>query len=228
MCKECGAPIKQAEAVAPPPSPALAQAPATPASAPKKKVNGWIFAAIGAFFLICCVAAVMLFAIPSKSVKGTVTNLQWQTSVPVQEIQAVNYSNERGNPPSDAYDLSCRTDSQEVCEEKTVDQGNGFAEVVKECHTESEQYCNYTVDEWKTIQTYTLDGNDNYPVYENPSLSGDQRAGSATESLTVIFSIPDGQETYSPGSISEFQQFEIGSVWTLKMNAMGGVMSVEK
>ena len=228
MCKECGAPIKQAEAVAPPPPPALAQTPVTSASAPKKKVNGWIFAAIGAFFLICCIAAVMLFAIPSKSVKGTVTNLQWQTSVPVQEIQAVNYSNERGNPPSDAYNLSCRTDSQEVCEEKTVDQGNGFAEVVKECHTESEQYCNYTVDEWKTIQTYTLDGNDNYPVYENPSLSGDQRTGSAAETMTVIFSIPDGQETYSPGSISEFQQFEIGSVWTLKMNAMGGVMSVDK
>jgi hypothetical protein len=228
MCKECGAPIKQAEAVAPPPLPALAQVPATSTSAPKKKVNGWIFAAIGAFFLICCVAAVMLFAIPSKSVKGTVTNLQWQTSVPVQEIQAVNYSNERGNPPSDAYNLSCRTDDKEVCEEKTVDQGNGFAEVVKECHTESEQYCNYTVDEWKTIRTYTLDGNDNYPVYENPSLSGDQRTSSATESLTVVFSIPDGQETYSPGSISEFQQFEIGSVWTLKMNAMGGVMSVDK
>jgi len=227
MCKECGAPI-QAAAVAAPPSPALSQVPATSASAPKKKVNGWIFAAIGAFFLICCVAAVMLFAIPSKSVKGTVTNLQWQTSVPVQEIQAVNYSNERGNPPSDAYDLSCRTDSQEVCEEKTVDQGNGFAEVVRECHTESEEYCNYTVDEWKTVQTYTLDGNDNYPVYENPNLSSDQRTGSATESFTVIFSIPDGQETYSPGSVSEFQQFEIGSVWTLKMNAMGGVMSVER
>jgi hypothetical protein len=44
----------------------------------------------------------------------------------------------------------------------------------------------------------------------------------------VIFSIPDGQESYSPGSVSEFQQFELGSTWTLKMNAVGGVMGVER
>ena len=93
----------------------------------------------------------------------------------------MNYSNERGSAPSDAYNVSCHTEDQEVCEEKTVDQGNGYAEVVKECHTESEEYCSYTKDEWTTIQTYTLDGNDNFPVYENPSLASDQRLGTATE-----------------------------------------------
>jgi hypothetical protein len=222
MCKECGAPIKQAT------TPAPMQTQVKLSNSPKKKVNGWIFAAIGAFFLICCVAAVLLFVIPSKAVQGTVTNLQWQTSVPVQEIQAVNYSNESGSAPSDAYNVSCRTESQEVCEEKTVDQGNGFAEVVQECSTESEEYCDYTVDEWTTIQTYTLDGNDNFPVYENPNLASDQRLGTATETLTVVFSTPDGQKNYSTDSVSEFQQFGIGSEWTLKMNAMGGVMSVER
>ena len=169
VCTKCGSPLPRA--AAPVVSPAPAQAPAMQAGAPKKKVNPWIFAVIGALFLICCVAAVLLFVIPSKSVKGTVTDLQWQTSVPVQEVQAVNYSNERGSAPSDAYDVSCHTEDQEVCEEKTVDQGNGYAEIVKECHTESEQYCSYTKDEWTTIQTYTLDGNDNFPVYENPSLT---------------------------------------------------------
>jgi len=229
MCKECGAPIQQAASpVTAAVSSTPAQISATPSAAPKKKANVWIFAAIGAFFLICCVAAVMLFAIPSKSAKGTVTDLQWQTSVPVQEIQAVNYSNQGGSAPSDAYNVSCRTDSKEVCQDKTVDQGNGFAEVVTECHTESEQYCDYTVDEWTTIQSYDLNGNDNYPVYENPSITSDQRLGTATETLTVVFSIPDGQKEYTPSSVSEFQQFEIGSTWTLKMNAMGGVMSVEK
>jgi ribosomal protein L40E len=228
LCKECGAPIKQAAAAVAPSSPALVQTPAKSVTAPTKKVNGWIFAGIGALFLICCIAAVMLFVIPSKSVKGTVTDLQWQTSVPVQAIQAVDYSNRSGSVPSDAYNVSCRTDNQEVCQDKTVDQGNGFAEVVKECHTESTQYCDYTVKEWKTIQTYTLDGNDNSPVYENPSLTSDQRLGSATETLTVVFSAPSGQETYSPSSVSEFQQFQIGSTWTLKMNAIGGVVSVKK
>jgi hypothetical protein len=36
------------------------------------------------------------------------------------------------------------------------------------------------------------------------------------------------QKNYTADSVSEFQQFEIGSVWTLKMNALGEVMSVER
>ena len=65
-----------------------------------------------------------------------------------------NYSNESGNPPSGAYDVSCHDESHEVCEERVVDQGNGYGEVVQDCHDESQQYCSYTVDEWETIQTY--------------------------------------------------------------------------
>ncbi len=223
-CRQCGAALQQTD-----PTPVSAQTSAKAAGGtPPKKVNWWIFGGIGALLLICCIAAILIFAIPSKSVKGTVSDLQWQTSVPVQEIQAVNYSNQSGSAPSEAYNVSCRTDSREVCEEKTVDQGNGFAEIVQECHTESEQYCDYTLDEWTTIQTYTLDGNDNYPVYENPSLVSDQRLEQSSEILSVIFSTPDGQKNYTPNSVSEFQQFEIGSAWTLNMNAVGGVMSVER
>jgi ribosomal protein L40E len=221
-CKQCGAPLKrETPPVQPPPPPASKPA-------PPKKTNWLLLGGIAAALVACCIAAIMLFAIPSKSVKGTVVDLQWQTSVPVQEIRAVDYYNKSGSAPSGAYNVSCQTQSEEVCEEKTVDQGNGFAEVVQECHTESEQYCDYTLDEWTTIQTYTLDGSDNNPVYENPSVTGDQRLGPTSETLSVVFSIPDGQKTYSPASVSEFQQFEMGSVWTLNMNAMGGVMSVER
>ena len=224
VCKECGAPLPKTPA-----RPAPIEAVVSPAmTAQKKKPNWLLFGGIGAFLLICCMAILFLFVFPSKSLQGTVTDAQWQTSIPVQEVQAVNYSNERGSAPSDAYNVSCHTESQEVCEEKTIDKGNGYAEVVQECHTESEQYCNYTVDEWTTIQTYTLDGNDLFPVYESPSLASDQRIGTASEQLTVYFSTPDGQETYSPGSVSEFQQFQIGSVWTIKFNLAGGVLSVER
>jgi hypothetical protein len=45
--------------------------------------------------------------------------------------------------------------------------------------------------------------------------------------LTVYFSTADGQLTYSPGSVSEYQQFQIGTTWTLKLNAVGRVLSVE-
>jgi len=67
----------------------------------------------------------------------------------------------------------------------------------------------------------------NNTVYESPNISNDQRIGDESEELTVTFSTDDGPETYSPGSVSEFQQFTIGSTWILKMNALGGVIGVE-
>lgn len=227
-CGQCGAPLPKTVAPSQTPAAAKAQGTGTPNTQPKKKINWMVFGGIGAILMVCCIAIFMIFVLPSKTVEGTVTDVNWQTSVPVQEVQAVNYSNERGSPPSDAYNVSCQTESREVCEEKTIDRGNGFAEVVQECHTETEQYCSYSVDEWTTIQTYSQQGNDLYPVYDQPSLSGEQRIGDTTETLTVYFSTPDGQETYTPGTVSEFQQFQIGSVWTLKLNALGGVLSVER
>lgn len=222
-CSNCGAALPKARAPQPvAPAPAMGTVkPTTP-----KKTNWLLIGGILGALAICCIIAGVLF-LPSKTVEATVTNVHWQTSVPVQKIQAVDYSNERGSPPSDAYNVSCHDESRDVCEQKTIDKGNGYSEVVEECHTETEQYCSYTVDEWQTIQTYTLDGNDLQPIYESPTISSDQRIGDEAEELTVTFSTEDGTETYSPESVSEFQQFTIGSAWTLKMNALGGVVGVE-
>ncbi|MCJ7434015.1 MAG: zinc ribbon domain-containing protein [Anaerolineales bacterium] len=230
VCSQCGAPLPRAERSTPAMATGVRQQTidkqgATPA---KKKPNWLLIGGIGAAFLACCLAMLFLFVFPSVSVQATVTDVQWQTSVPVQEIRPVDYSDERGSAPSDAYNISCHDDSREICENKTIDQGNGVAEVVQECHTETDTYCSYTVDEWSTIQTYTLDGSDLNPVYSEPSLTGDQRLGSTSEDLTVYFDTSKGQKTYSPGSVSEFQQFQVGSTWTLKMNAVGGVLSVER
>jgi hypothetical protein len=226
ICSKCGSPLPKVTAplAAAAPQANAGTSAARPAAA--KKTNWLLIGGILAAFAICCVVVIGLF-LPSKSVEATVTDVHWQTSVPVQEIRAVDYSNEPGNPPSDAYDVSCREESREVCEQKTIDKGNGYSEVVEECHDETQQYCSYTVDEWTTIQTYTLDGNDVYPVYDTPNVANGQRLGSKSEELTVVFSTGNGEETYSPGSVSEFQQFTIGSTWTLKMNALGGVVSVE-
>jgi len=205
-------------------------------TAPKKTIvprapggtNWLLIGGILAAVAICCVAIAALFFFPSQSVQATVVDVHWQTSVPLQEIRAVDYNNEPGGPPSDAYNVSCRDESRDVCEQRTIDRGNGYSEVVEECHTETQQYCSYTVDEWTTIQTYTLDGNNLQPIYEDPSVSSSQRLGQESEELTVTFSTADGgQETYSPDTISEFQQFAVGSTWTLKMNALGSVVGVE-
>jgi Double zinc ribbon/Zn-finger in Ran binding protein and others len=222
-CANCGAALPKA---------AVAQAavskPSAMAGKPvaRKKTNWLLIGGILGALAVCCVVAGFLFFFPASSVEATVTNVHWQTDVPLQEVQAVRYTDERGNPPSDAYNESCHTESHDVCEQKTVDKGNGFSEVVEECHKETEQYCSYTMDEWTTIQTYSLEGNDLRPVYDTPNYSSDQRLGDRSEELTVTFSTKDGTETYSPGSVSEFQQFTIGSTWTLKMNALGGVVDV--
>jgi hypothetical protein len=65
-------------------------------------------------------------------------------------------------------------------------------------------------------------------MYESPDLASDQRLGNQSEELTVIFSTADGeQKEYSPGTLAEYQQFQIGSTWTLNMNALGNITSVE-
>lgn len=223
-CSNCGAAlpkVQAAQAVAP------KAAKATGKPATKKKISPMLIGGILGFIAICCVGIYFLFGRTASTVEGTVTSVHWQTNVPVQEVQSVDYSNERGSAPSEAYNVSCHDESQEVCEQKTVDKGNGYSEVVEECHTETDQYCSYTVDEWTTIQTYTLEGDNLQPKYDTPNYSSNQRLGDKSDEFTVTFSTDDGTEVYSPDTLSTFQQFEIGSTWTLKMNLMGGVVGVE-
>jgi DNA-directed RNA polymerase subunit RPC12/RpoP len=221
-CLKCGAPLPRPAATA---SATAGSAGSAPAGA-KKKTNWLLLGGIGAALLVCCAAILFLFVFPSSSVQATVADVYWQTSVPVQEIRAIDHSNEAGSPPSDAYNVSCHTESREVCTEKIVDQGNGYGEKVQDCHDESQDYCSYTVDEWQTIQTYTLDGHDYSPDFSQPSLTSGQRLGNESATYTAYFGTSKGVKTYSPASLSEFQQFTIGSTWTLKLNALGGVVSV--
>jgi len=222
-CSNCGAALPKV-VQAPPAMQTPIMSGANPA--PKKKTNGLLIGGIVGFLAICCVVIGALFLIPTSSVQGTVSDVHWQTNVPLQEVQAVDYSDEQGSPPSDAYNVSCHNESQDVCEQKTIDKGNGYSEVVQDCHTETTQYCSYTVDEWQTIQTYSLEGNDLRPVYDTPNYSSGQRLGDKSEDFSVTFSTSSGIETYSPGNLTEYQQFTIGSTWTLKKNALGGVVSV--
>jgi membrane protease subunit (stomatin/prohibitin family) len=228
VCANCGSPLPRvapAQVAAVPPLAKGGLTPAAPLAGKKtnNKRNLLMVGGILACLAVVCVAVMGLFFVPTSSVQGTVADVHWQTNVPVQEIQAVRYSDEQGSPPSNAYDVSCHT--EESCTQRTVDKGNGYSEVVEECN--DVQYCSYTLDEWKTIQTYSLEGNNLRPVYDSPSIASDQRVGDESEELTVTFSTDDGTKTYSPNSVTEFQQFDIGSSWTLKLNAVGNVLSVE-
>ncbi|HSR19968.1 MAG TPA: zinc ribbon domain-containing protein [Anaerolineales bacterium] len=220
-CARCGSPLPQASA----PSPEVPAAGQAGGAKGKKGSRWWLWAGLAA--LAVCAGAILLFAVPSSTLTATVSDVRWETSVPVQELRAVQYADERGSPRSGAYDVSCRDESREVCTERIVDQGNGFGEVVEDCRTETEQYCSYTVDEWETIQTYTLDGRDFAPVLAQPSITAGQRLGDASEDYTVVFSSDAGSKTYSPPNLADFSLFEIGSTWTLSLNAAGAILDVK-
>jgi len=229
-CSNCGSPlarVPQAQAAVLP----TGNNSAVPVPAAGKKNNTkrnlFIAGGVVACLAVVCVAVIGLFFVPTASVQGTVTNIHWQTNVPVQEVRAVDHNNEKGSPPSDAYDVSCRDESHDVCEEKTIDKGNGYSEVVQDCHTETEQFCSYTVDEWQTVQTYTLEGNDLQPIFDDPNLASGQRLGDETQDLKVTFSTAKGDKVYSPDTLSEYGQFEVGTTWTLSLNLVGGVVSVK-
>ena len=225
MCSNCGAPLPKAGVQPPAPvKPAMAS-PAQPSAA--KRGVPWVV--IGG--IVACIAVIITVCImsffPSKAVTATVQDVYWQSSVPLLEEQSVRHSDEAGSAPSGAYDVSCRTETRQVCEDKTIDTGNGYAEVVTECHDENQQYCSYTLDEWKTIETYTLDGHDFEPLYTSPDLAFGQRLGEVTMTFTVYF-YGDGETyTYNLNDLYEFQKFSIGSAWTLRLNAFGVVVGVE-
>ncbi len=221
-CSNCGASL-----ISTPPPASVPAANAAARFAANKKRNWIALGCAAALLLACCIGAFALFA-PSSSTTGTVSRVHWQTSVPLQEVRAVQHTNEIGNPPADAYDVSCHTESRQVCEEKTIDKGNGYAEKVEECYNEDTTYCNYVLDQWTTIQSYDLEGTDNSPRYANPSYANNQRLGEASTLLQVYFDTSKGVVDYAPKTVAEFQQFEIGSQWTLNMNLLGGVTSVER
>ena len=214
-CAQCGAPLGSK---IPPPA-------APPKKLSRNAIIGIAAAVVGCLVLCGIIAA--LFLVPSKSVNAIVDAVHWQTVANVEEVQAVRHNDESGNAPSGAYDVSCDDKSEAVCEEKTIDQGNGYAEVVEECHTETTTYCSYTVDEWTVIQSYTTEGNDLFPVWENPPVATDQRRGEDTATYTVYFVSTEDNYTYNPGTLEEYRQYDIGSEWNLSLNALGGIVGVE-
>jgi hypothetical protein len=56
----------------------------------------------------------------------------------------------------------------------------------------------------------------------------DQRRGKDEATYTVVFVSSDNKDyTYHPGALNEYQQYDIGSEWSLNLNALGGIVSVE-
>lgn len=227
FCRQCGAPLAGASLKSAPVSPPQASKSVQNPAKQKKMKKSWLLGAI-LFLLLCCVGGLFFFVLsPSEQISGSVDAVRWETSVDVQAEQEVSYTNERGNPPSDAYNVDCHTEKEDVCSEETVDRGNGFAEVVENCETQTEQYCSYTVMEWRVVETLTRSGNDYAPYYAEATLSADERLGNEALDLGVTFRSEKGALDYTPDNLNEYERYQIGSDWTLSLNRLGSIVSVE-
>jgi ribosomal protein L40E len=231
-CSSCGAALTRPGAPKPTPT-------ARPAAGPRRKlpVIGIILG--GIVLCVLAVAGVLLLG-RTEDLQGQVQDTQWTRSIVIEELGPVTLEDWQDRLPSDAQAATCslkyRTTSDEpeavsteVCGTPyTVDTGGGYGEVVQDCTYEVyDQWCEYTAEEWHTLDTLTASGSDLNPYWPQLTLSESQRYGQESETYEVTFQTPKGVYDYTPTDIAEFSQFQTGSEWILRVNALGAVVSAE-
>lgn len=231
-CQKCGAPMGKDQSTPP----------ASPLPQPASKSNKTILIIIGAAFLFLCIAAIALisFLNNTEGVRGTVDQVIWTRSIAVEMFGPVNREGWRENVPSDAVLGTCEkryhhsqsdpvADAEKICGTPyTVDQGSGYGEVVQDCEYRVYlDYCQYTIDDWKVVDTVKINGNDNSPSWPNPPLANNQRFGQRDESYTIRFSTSNGDYQYQTTDADLFTQCRVGSKWILNINPLGSVLSIE-
>jgi hypothetical protein len=171
---------------------------------------------------------------------ATVSDLQWERSVAIEAYTRVTDSDWRDQVPANAEVTDCsmiyrytsgqpQVNATEVCGEPYVeDTGTGLGEVVQDCEYQVyDNYCNYTMMAWVVVGTVTETGRDQSPFWPAFSLEPDQREGDRSETYTIVFR--DGGDTYrfTTTNARLFSMAEVGSRWTLQINQLGGVQSIE-
>ena len=174
-CTQCGAQLQlkpAAEVVQPPVVCSL-------------KTNKWVWIA-GAAFVLLCICAIISYAFlsaPRLNQTGTVKDVEWQTSVAIEELGPVTHADWEDEIPDDAQVGSC-TDRvrqtvnsnpvggnyNKVCGTPyTLDTGSGVGQVVQDCQFEIlAPYCEYTVQEWLVVDQAKQSGGDLTPVFASP------------------------------------------------------------
>ena len=232
-CVQCGAPL-------PKPQPATPKARAV---LPQQVKKPWAIGVIGVLAVLCCLAAVVFFVLSNRTsdVTGTVNNVSWTRAIAIEALGPVQYEDWHDKIPAQAVVGTCtqkmrRTqdnpapNAKEVCGTPyKVDKGSGYAEVVQDCKYQVyEDWCKYTVDEWKQADEVSVSGSDFSPQWPAaPALNSRQREGARKETYQVTFRTEQGQYTYTPGTQTEFAQYQIGSRWVLKVNTFNAVVSTE-
>ena len=176
----------------------------------------------------------------TEGVEATLQSANWERMVYIQALQPVTREGFIDQIPADASIGNCEEryhhaenepveNSIEVCGTPyTVDKGSGYAEVIQDCVYEVyEQYCTYTLEEWRVVDQVVLEGMDHNPRWPSPQLAEGQRLGDTREQYTAVFSTSEGPVTYTFTDARLFEQLTSGSSWILQMSGSGRVVSIE-
>jgi hypothetical protein len=233
-CARCGAPLTLERPAAAP------AAPAAPARRSPLLIYGAV--ALAVLACICLVAAFAWLSSPRESLAGRVLEADWQTRVAVEELRPVQHDAWQDEIPQNAVMGACLDKVRSVQDQQpaggdfnkvcgtpyTVDTGSGVGKVVQECQFEVlAPYCEYTVQEWQVVDQATESGSDYQPIYASPRLNNNQRLGDQNVTYTIVFETDKGRYEYTVSSLEEFKRFQIGSEWTLKLNALNSILDVE-
>jgi hypothetical protein len=215
---------------------------AAPKTAPKSSRG--LITIIGVALLVLCLGAgaYMFLANKTSALAGVVDRVNWERTVAIEGFGPVKYQDWYDQVPSEGEIGSCSQEvrrvesepvanSEEVCGTPyTVDSGDGTGDVVQDCeYRVYDDYCSYTLMEWSVVDQAALSGEGLQASWPDPALGSDERLGEDTgETYTVVFQTDDGFYTYTTDDYDLFQQFTLGSEWSLNVNTFGNVLSVEK
>lgn len=213
------------------------------ATMPPKQQRGWavglVFTFIGLTMLVA-VGFLIYQATRQETIIGTVQSAQWVRTIEIEALVPVQRSDWADQLPSDAQVESCRLEmrgtsssptanSREVCGTPfTVDNGTGFGDVVQDCWYEVyEDMCSYTVERWQTADRVSTNGVGFNPFWPELQLSMNQRIGSRSEQFSCT--IADGARVYNytPNSLAEYSQCEVGKRWQMNVNGFGSIRSLQ-
>ena len=215
-------------------------APAQKPPAARKTFPWMVIGAVIAFVALC--ALLYFIFIRTDEVRGTVQSVSWQLTIPIEFFGPVEYQDWEDQIPADGSILYCEDkyhhtqdqpadNSVEVCGTPyNVDTGSGFAEVVQDCEYEVyESFCEYTVDEWYVVDTAVSSGAGFNPQWPVPDLDDNQRLGdSPEEEYVIVFSTEGGSKRFVTSNFDLYKQAGIGTTWTLEVNQIDGVVSIER
>jgi hypothetical protein len=198
---------------------------------------------IAGLILGCGMCAVVAYTLTrTETIKGTVQEVKWERSVPIEAFVPVTYSDWQDQNPS-GNNAGCCDDrlrsvesehipnSVEVCGTPyQVDTGTGYGDVVQDCEYQVyEPFCSYSVNEWKQVDTATISGEGFNAAWPSPDLTNGQRLGqNSTESYVIVFTADGETYAYQIHDFNQFQDYPIGSTWDINVNKLGNVVSVEK